>query len=326
VKRRVLNPRVLVVSSLLMILIVGGAAATILISPGAARAALLSVFLGSASIQRGGASAPAAGHTGDELVDGDSVATSEDGKAALTYPDGSITRLDSNTRVLVHVTQAGNATRTNLVQSAGLTWNTVKRLAGGSTFDVTGPNSATAEVRGTRFGYYVEHDTANNPVVWIDVYDGVVGVTGSKGQQVLATAGQRVTVRPAAAPTTPAPIPDGDLRLSFTVFNQTIEAVTGKPFAFQSGTLGTGDASVPLAVQADGKSDLQFVLGWPNLPGSRFALTVIAPDGHIFSTVRAASPPLLVVARKAAAGTWTVTVDDVQSALTDNWWVIVGRS
>lgn len=309
-----------------MILIVGGAAATILISPGAVRAALLSVFVGSASIQRGGASAAAAGHTGDELVDGDTVATSQDGKAALTYPDGSITRLDSNTRVLVHVTQAGNAIRTNLVQSAGLTWNTVKRLAGGSTFEVTGPNSASAEVRGTRFGYYVEHDTANNPVIWIDVYDGVVGVTGSKGLQVLATAGQRVTVRPAAAPTVPVPIPDGDLRLSFTVFNQTIEAVTGKPFAFQAGTLATGQTSTRLAVQADGKSDLQFVLGWPSPPGSTFAMTVVAPNGGQLLTPQATSPPLIFVAPKAAAGVWTLTVHDIRSAQPDEFWVIVGRS
>jgi hypothetical protein len=143
---------------------------------------------------------------------------------------------------------------------------------------------------------------------------------------VLATAGQRVTVRQDAAPTVPVAIPAGDLRLSFTVFNQTIEAVTGKPFAFQSGTLAKGQTSTPLSVKTDGKSDLQFVLGWPNLPGSGFALTVKEPDGRIFLTVQAALPPLIILAHKAAAGTWTVTVQDVSSAAPQDWWVIAGRT
>ena len=305
--------------------LVGGAGLLILFSPVAARTALLTVFLGNATIQHAGAAATA-GHSGDGLANGDTVSTSSNGKAALTYPDGTITRLDSSTKVLVHLTQTGSSLHTNLVQSAGLTWNTVQRLAGGSSFDITGPNSATAEVRGTRFGYYVEHDSANNPVVWVDVYDGVVGVTSSTGPQVLATAGQRVTVRPQAAPTQPVPIPDGDLRLSFTVFNQTIEAVTGTPIAFQSGTLAERQPAVSLSAQADGKSDLEFVVGWPTVPGSLFAMSVFAPNGSVFLSSQSPVPPLVIVARKATAGTWTVSVQVLRSAQPEEFWLVAGRS
>src|SRR5690348_6025206 len=88
-----------------------------------ARPVLLSLFVGSATIERGGA-APSAGHSGDGLGDGDAVSTSPDGKAALSYPDGSVTRLDSSTRVIVHTRQTGASLQTKVEQSAGLTWNT----------------------------------------------------------------------------------------------------------------------------------------------------------------------------------------------------------
>jgi hypothetical protein len=285
---------------------------------------LLSVFVGAAEVAHGSAAAEPA-RSGDMLGDGDSITTSADGKASLTYPDGSVTRLDSSTNVVVHVTQSGASLRTRLVQTAGLTWNSVKHLLGGSTFQVSGPNSSTAEVRGTRFGFYVEHDAAGSPVIWIDVYDGTVGVKGAVGGEILATSGERVTVRTHAAPTQPVPIPDGDLRLSLTVFNQTIEAVVGTPSTFESGTLSAG-AQTTFAFEADGASDLHIVLGWPALAGSTFALTVVAPDGTVFSQTQQPLPPIIVIARKAAAGTWTVDVADVTSSQAEPWWVIVGRS
>src|SRR5579859_881794 len=300
------------------------ATAAVLSERGSGRPVLLTIFVGTANLQRGAAPAAPA-RSGDLLGDGDAVTTGADGKASLTYPDGSVTRLDSSTSVVVHVTQSGASLRTQLVQKAGLTWNSVKHLLGGSTFEVSGPNSSTAEVRGTRFGFYVEHDAEGAPVIWIDVYDGTVGVKGAVGREILATAGQRVTVRTQAAPTQPVPIPDGDLQLSFTVFNQTIEAVVGTPSTFESGTLGAG-ASTTFAFEADGTRDLQIVLGWPALAGSTFALTVVAPDGTRFSQTQQPLPPIIVIVRKAAAGTWTVDVTDVTSPQAEPWWVIVGRS
>jgi hypothetical protein len=113
--------------------------------------------------------------------------------------------------------------------------------------------------------------------------------------------------------------------LSFTVFNQTIEAVVGTPSKFESGNLSAG-GNTTFAFNADGTRDLQIVLGWPALAGSTFALTVVAPDGTVFSQTQQPLPPIIVIARKAAAGTWTVDVRDVTSSPSEPWWVIVGRS
>ena len=318
--------RLVAAASALMVLItlalLAGVAVIALGGANAPRVAL-TVFTGAVTILRPGAATAVRGHTGDTLIANETVATAADTKGAINYPDGSVTRLDSDTRVTVTITRdAQGALHTSLVQPLGLTWNAVQRLAAGSTFKVSGPNSASAEVRGTRFGYYVEHDPAGNPVIWIDTWSGSVLVGGATGSPVLATTGQRVTVRQGAAPTTPVAIPAADFELSFTVFNRTLESVTAKPFAFQNGTLASGQVTPTYSVPADGRSDLQFVLGWP---GSASELTVVDPDGNLFSQTSSATAPLSVVAHRARAGTWTFHVRDVQSDAPEPWWVIVGR-
>jgi hypothetical protein len=283
----------------------------------------LTVFTGKATVQRAGSAAAVAAHTGDGLNAGDTVATGVTGRALITYPDGSVTRLDLATTVTVSARRAqGGAVQTSFQQSAGLTWNKVQRLVGVGSFKVRGPNAATAEVRGTVFGYYVEHDATGAPVIWIDTWSGSV-LVGGTGGAVLAGSGQRVTVRAGAAPTAPAPIPAGDRQLSFTVFNQTLDAVTGTPIAFQDGFLSTGALTQAFAVPADGKSDLQFVLGWP---GSLYELTVVDPNGRVFAKPASTVSPINVIVPRALAGTWRFSVRDVQSVPLENFWVIVGRS
>lgn len=280
----------------------------------------LTVFTGKATVQRAGTLVTRAGRSGERLASGDSVSTDAGGRAMLTYPDGSVTRLDVSTTVLVHVTASG----TNVIQSAGLTWNAVKRLAGGAQFRVSGPNNTTTEVRGTRFGFYIEHDPAGNPVVWVDVYDGLVAVSGATGAPVVAGAQQRVTVRRGQAPTTPVAIPDGDRHLSFTVFNLTLEAVAATPVALQTGTLASGQASPVYTIQADGKHDLQFVLGWPERQGEAFQLTVLAPDGSVFAQRQANEPQISVPAPKARAGTWRYSARALSTSGPETYWLMVG--
>ena len=308
----------------LLLLVVAGVALVAFDGPAGSTspAAVLTIFTGTASIQRGAAAVSAA-HSGDGLASGDSVLTGSDSKAVVTYLDGSLTRLDSATRITISVSRAARgALRTSFAQSAGLTWSQVKRLISGASFRVSGPNDAVAEVRGTRFGYYVEHDPSGGPVVWIDTYEGLVRVSSRTGPAVTAGPGQRVTVKVGAAPTPPGPIPPADGQLSFTVFNQTVEAVRGAPVAFQSGALSSGQTTRAFTVTADGRSDLQFVLGWP---GSIFQLTVVDPQGKVVAQPASSSSPLTVTFARARQGTWTFTVHDVHSSPQEAWWVVVAR-
>ena len=288
----------------------------------AAPAAVLSVFTGTARVQKAGTTTAATAHSGDLLADGDSVSTGADSKAAITYPDGSVTRLDSVTRVVVGLGRnARGELQVGLRQTAGLTWNTVKKLAGAASFKVSGPNNAVAGVRGTRFGFYIERDAQGRTVVWIDVYDGVVAVSGPAGPPVTATANQRVNVRATGPPTAPVPIPDADRHLSFTVFNRAIEAVSGKPVAFAGGALSSGGSSPAQPVAADGRSDLVIVLDWP---GSIFELTVTDPSGRVYAQPASTTSPIVVTVPKAARGTWRFSARDVTSSPNEPWWAIAG--
>jgi FecR-like protein len=321
--RRALRATVLLSLAVLVLSVVASSAATVLAPAGvAAGPVVFTLFRGGATVLR--EAAPSAGvpaHSGDRLGNGDSVLTGADAKASLLYPDGSVTRLDSDTTVTVHV--ASTAAGAQLEQSTGLTWNRVQKLVGSRRFTINGPNSTSAEVRGTEFGYYVEHDSGGDPLIWVDVWSGQVQVTGAVGPPVLGGAGQRVTVRLGAAPTVPAPIPISDRQLSFTIFNQALNAVTGTPVAFADGNLSPGGSSAPGSVRADGHSDLEFVLAWP---GSSYRLTVRDPSGAVFAAPSSETPPLVVRAPAARAGVWTFSVDDLQSAPQEAWWVVVGRS
>ena len=283
----------------------------------------LTVFIGTATIARSGTALVVIGHSGDGLRSGDTVATAANGKAMISYPDGSSTRLDSSTIVKVSFRPGkGQSVDTGFKQTAGLTWSKVQRLVGVSSFKVSGPNAATAEVRGTEFGYYVQQEANGAPVIWIDSWSGSV-LVGGTGGSVLAAPGQRVTVRAGTPPTAPIPIPAGDRQLHFTVFNQTLNAVTGTPVAFQDGFLNSGASTPAYGVEGDGISDLQFVLGWP---GSLYELTVTDPTGKVFARPASTASPIVVVAPQALAGTWHLVVRDIQSAPLETWWLVAGRS
>ncbi|HEX6348902.1 MAG TPA: FecR domain-containing protein [Candidatus Dormibacteraeota bacterium] len=318
---RALRVAVLVSLVVLVISVTASSAALVLGPVATVRtgSVVFSLFTGGATLVRGGVAR--AGHSGDRLGDGDTVMTGADSKAGLLYQDGSVTRLDSDTTVTVHV--ATSAAGTAFEQSTGLTWNRVQQLVGSRRFTITGPNSTAAEVRGTEFGYYVEHDPAGNPVIWVDVWSGLVQVTGATGPPVVGGTGQRVTVRLGEAPTKPVAIPAPDRQLSFTVFNQALNAVSGTPVAFADGSLSQGGAAAPGSVRADGRSDLDFVLAWP---GSTYRLTVRDPSGAVLAAPTSAVPPLEVRVPAARAGTWSFLVEDLASAQQEAWWVVVGRT
>ena len=237
-------------------------------------------------------------------------------KAALTFPDGSVTRLDSGTEVLVKAVDknADGTTTVSLSQSVGKTWSSVKKLVGLAKFNVSGPNNATAEVRGTEFAVIIVVQPDGSKVVHLDVYSGAVDASSQQTTVSLA-GGQGTIIGPGAAPTPAAPIPPADLQDSWTVFNQTFDVSQGSPVGFSTNTLNQGDTTaLTPGATADGSSDLDFTLGWP---GSTFELMVFAPDGTEFSRNSSSTPPVAIVVHHAAAGAWSYKVHDIASNPSD---------
>src|SRR6266545_1134383 len=129
-----------------------------LLSSGPARAkqfATLGILQGSVEVQRGSTGPFSEGHEGQSLSEGDTIRTGDDGRAEISYFDGSLTRLDFNTtyklQELATLKNAASSKRIFGTQSTGRTWSRVTKLADSqSRFQVKTP-TATASVRGTTF-------------------------------------------------------------------------------------------------------------------------------------------------------------------------------
>jgi ferric-dicitrate binding protein FerR (iron transport regulator) len=220
----------------LVVLSIGGLAAYVLTRPSAAASnetAALTVLVGAVQVERSGTSSFTPAKTGRLLSTGDEVRTGEDGRAAITFPDGTITRLDSSTSLTIKALAraTGGGLQVDLEQDAGKTWNNVKQLAGDRSFKVRGPNSTTADVRGTEFEVIVDRQPGGPALVRIDVWSGSVAVSGTSGAQALVSTGQSTTVGPVGPPAPPAPIPPADAADGWTVFNSTSGVKQASPSA-----------------------------------------------------------------------------------------------
>lgn len=93
--------------------------------------------------------------TGDELNEGTQVETNATGLANIVFPDGSVARLDSNTRVVISVGSYNKTDKTlnvRLKLAAGNLWSKIIKLATPESFWEVQTTNAVAAVRGTAFG------------------------------------------------------------------------------------------------------------------------------------------------------------------------------
>lgn len=286
--------------------------------------AVLTVFVGTAQLERAGSSGYQAAHSGDLLVSGDRVRTGAGAKASLTFPDGSVSRLDAGTDLQVEglsrATGGGEATR--LRQSAGQTWYTVVRLVGGASFRVDAPNNSTAEVRGTEFSIRIS-GSGSSPLVTAQVWAGEVAASAA-GRTLVLVAGQSTTIAAGSPPTPAVALGLADRQDPWTVFNLGLDALDGGTVTtIDGGTMSTGDSTQPaVGAEAAAGDDLQFVLAWP---GSTFRLTVLAPDGSTYAAPTSSQPPLSVTVSGASAGNWSYAVADLESQPGEQWYLFVAR-
>jgi FecR-like protein len=284
-------------------------------------AAVLTLFTGTVDIEKSHAPAFAHAQSGDQVSAGDSIRTGPGTKAAITYPSGTVVRLDSNTRLTI--TQlgrtAGGGWNIDVYQAVGKSWSRMAQLVGGSSYVVNAPNSVAAEVRGTEFEVIVDAQGVST-LVRLDVFAGIVAATANKGS-VSVTTGQSTTTSPGLPPTPPAAITAADRQDTFTVFNETADASRGRPVGVNTDRFSPAQASGKVAgATGDGTTDLQFTLGWP---GSRFELTVFDPAGAVYAQVASSASPVTIVVADASTGEWSYQVTDIQSLPGEVWWVIV---
>lgn len=266
----------------------------------------LTVFQPTASLAHNSTSSFAAAKTGDVVQAGDSVQTDAKGRASVTLPDGTLTRLASSTTIRLdsaHFTKNGNLHDVKFTQQIGRTLTNVQHLVSGSTLDVAGAH-ATATVRGTKFEVYIKTDGT----MIVKVFQGTVILHNGSGS-VTINAGEQAQANPDGSLTQAEPIqPDPDDPFGPAVLASAAVEVGTTPGTEQDyigAPIHNGEQQQYTYSYAGGDL-VKASLGYP---GSAMKLTVKAPDGQAY--VGTGAPPITVVVNNAPAGIYTLLVGGV---------------
>ena len=290
---------------LILILIVGGVLVWLNRAASAQvnASATLTVYQPAASTSRNGADF-ADVSTGAVVHAGDSVKTDTKGRAAITLPDGTLTRLASDTTLKLdsaHFTKTGNLHDVTLSQQIGRTFTNVQHLATGATFNVKG-KSATASVRGTKFEVLI---TADGKMT-VKLFEGTLDFIGKNtvhlkaGQQATADANGNI-----GDPTPIVPDPADPFGPALAASDAVAAGTTpGTEQDFIGAPLHDGEQQQYTYAYAGG-SLLKASLGYP---GSAMKLTVQAPDNQkYFATGKLPT----VEVHNGPAGIYTIVVNGV---------------
>ena len=263
--------------------------------------ATLIVYQPTASVAHGGG-AYASALTGTQVQAGDSVKTDKKGRASIQLPDGTLTRLASDTELTLdaaHFTKSGTLHDAKITEKVGRTLTSVQHLVAGATFQVAG-QSAVASVRGTKFEVFIKPDGT----MIVKLFEGELDFDGKN--HVHLTSGQQATADPLGNIGPPGPIqPDPDD--PFGPALAASEAVTagttlGTEQDFIGAPLHNGEQQTYTYSYAGGGL-LKASLGYP---GSAMMLKVQAPDGQIYTGT--GHSPILVIVNNGPAGIYRLTV------------------
>lgn len=170
-----------------------------------ANAATLAVLSGDVEAQKGGRDfAPAL--DGELLASGDVVRSNQQGRATVTFFDGSTLSVEpgSQVKVVSLARTAGDGLQVTIEQTLGRTWASVQKLkTADSRFEVKTPTS-TAVVRGSAFLTIVAV-IAGVVVTTVKTTEGVIVVQAVAGGQTTVPAGTEVTQQQ-NQPAPPAPV------------------------------------------------------------------------------------------------------------------------
>ncbi len=265
--------------------------------------ATLTVYQPTASLARGTSGAFAAATSGTQVQAGDSVKTDTKGRASIQLPDGTLTRLASDTQITLdaaHFSKNGTLHDAKFTEKIGRTLTSVQHLVSGATFQVAG-QSAVASVRGTKFEVYVKADGT----MIVKLFDGFLDFTGKNGT-VHLVAGQQATADPQGNIGPAGPIqPDPDdpfgpaLAASAAVG---IGTTPGTEQDFIGAPIHNGEQQQYRYSYAGG-SLVKASLGYA---GSAMQLKVQAPDGQMFTG--SGKSPIVVSVANAPAGIYVIYV------------------
>ena len=298
--------RRILVALAIVILLVAGALVWLNVAAQASvnASALLTVYQPAASISHGGGAFNNA-ITGTVVEPGDTVKTDGKGRASITLPDGTVTRMAKDTTFTVdaaHFNKTGTLHDVTLSQQIGRTFTNVQHLVSGASFNVKG-KSATASVRGTKFEVYIKADGT----MIVKLFQGTITVTSAKGS-ITFSAPQQVQVEPDGTIGQPGPIiPDPDDPFGPEINAQDAVSANTTPGTeqdFIGAPIHDGESTQFTYAYAGGhvvKASLAYA-------GSAMKLTAKAPDGQQYV---ATGPLPTIVIDNAPSGIYTFIAQGV---------------
>jgi hypothetical protein len=289
---------------LLVVLLLAGAAFFWLNSAAQAAvsaAATLTVFQPTASVAHvGGVFSTSS--TGTIVEPGDSIKTDAKGRAAIQFPDGTLTRLAGDTQITLttaHFAKSGNLHDVSILQKVGRTFTNVQHLVAGASFKVGG-QTAVASVRGTKFEVLMNPDGT----MLVKLFDGELDLAGKNTVHLVAP--QQSTVDAQGNVGAAGPIqndPNDPFGPQIDASNQTSQGTTpGTEQVFIGPPIHNGEQQ-SYTYSFAGGGIVKAALGYR---GSLMALRIKAPDGSVYS--RQGPPPVVVLVPAAPAGIYTITV------------------
>src|SRR5258708_6577004 len=306
VRRR--GGRWILIAIVLVVLIAGAVIVWLNIAAQAAVSATASLtgYQPTASVSHGSGGTYSQADTGALVQAGDTVRTDTKGRAALTLPDGTMTRLAGDTTLTLdaaHFAKDGNLNDVKLTQQVGRTFTNVRRLVSGATFQVVG-KSATATVRGTKFEVYSKADSS----MTVKLFEGELDFE-TANRKIHLVAPQQISIDANGVITGPGPIV-ADLSDPFGPALQASDAVAirttpGTEQDFIGAPLHNGEQQQYTYSYAGG-SAVTAALGYP---GSAMKLTVQGPDGQKYP--RTGPSPIVVTVNNAPPGIYTIIVNAI---------------
>ena len=267
--------------------------------------AVLTVYLPATSVQHGSGGAFAPARTGSLVQAGDSVQTDDKGRAAVTLPDGTSTRLATGTTITLdssHFARSGDLHDSKLVQQIGRTFTNVQHLVSGATFQVAG-KSASATVRGTKFEVYITKDGS----MTVKLFEGTLDFDGKN--HVHLAAGQQATADPDGNVGAPGPIlpdPNDPFGPDLAASNAVAAGTTpGTEQDYIGRPLHDGEQEQFTYSYAGGG----LVMASVGYPGSTMKLTVVAPDNSSYS--KTGPSPIVLPVSNAPGGIYRIVVTGV---------------
>ena len=294
--------RVLIIL-VILVLIVGGGIFWINLQAQAAVnvSATLTVYQPAASVAHGTGDFASA-LTGAQVQAGDSVKTDPKGRASIQLPDGTLTRLASETQIALdsaHFSKDGTLHDAKITQKIGRTLTSVQHLVSGATFEVAG-QSAVASVRGTKFEVFIKADGT----MIVKLFEGELTFKGKN--EVRLIAGQQATADPQGniGPAGPIqPDPDDPFGPALAASAAVMAGTTlGTEQDFIGAPLHNGEQQLYTYSYAGGGL-IKASLGYP---GSAMQLKIQAPDGQIYTGT--GSSPITVIVNNAPAGIYKLFV------------------